>query len=224
MPWMRYSTRTLRKSPYPWNHISFPPTKKAMSWIEESFTTARLPCLLHPREERSAWDLMQMEQPQASTAVTDMVAETAPMEGGSGAGRTKGGRLGRETESAALHHGLPKTDLKIGTTLTIGIEIGRPAIARQVVGRRLIHISQAMDGKKVETTVAGMMTGLGMIVDVLLARIVDDGTIETGERGVGAARPCTIGPANERFIDDRYAKSQRKKKSNWPTSTLPYTI
>lgn len=207
MQWMRCSTHTLRKSPYPWNHISFPPTKKVMSWIEESFTTARLPCLLHPREERSAWDLMQMEQLQASTAVTDMVAETAPMEGGSGAAvRTKGGRLGRETESAALRHGLPKTDLKIGTTLTIGIEIARLAIARQVVGLILIHISQAMDEKKVETTDAGMMTGLGMIVGVLPARTVDDGTIEIGERGVGAARPCTIGLANERFIDDEYDK------------------
>lgn len=206
MPWMRYSTRTLRKTPYPWNRISFPPTKKAMSWIEESFTTARLPYRLHPKEERSAWDLMQTEQLQASTAVTDMAVETVPMEGDSGAIRTKGGRLGRETESAALHHDLPKTDLKTGTTLTIGIEIERLAIARLVVDRRLIHTSQAMDEKRVEITDAGMMTGLGMIVDVLPARTVDDGTIEIGERGVEAARPYTIGLANERFIDDKYDK------------------
>lgn len=200
---MRYSTRTLRKSPYPWNHISFPHTKKVMSWIEESFTTARLPCRLHPREERSAWDLMPTERLQASTAVTGMAAETAPMEDDSEAVRMKGGRLGRETENAALHHDLPKTELKIGTTLTIGIGIGRPVIARQTVGRILIHISQAMDEKKVEITDAGMMTGRGMIVDALPARTVDDGTIEIAGRGVGAARPCTIGLANERFIDDK---------------------
>jgi hypothetical protein len=196
-----------------------------MSWIEESFTTARLPCRLHPREERSAWDLMPMEQLQASTAVTDMAAETAPMEDDSEAVRKKGGRLGRETESAALHHDLPKTDLnKTGTTLTIGIEIGRLAIARQVARRILIHIFQAMGEKKVETTDAGMMTGLGMIVDVLLARIVDGGTIEIGERGVAAARPCTIGLANGRFIDDKYDNFGRRRETYWSTSTLPYTI
>lgn len=152
-----------------------------------------------------------MEQLQASTAVMDMAAETAPMEGDSGAIRTKGGRLGRETESAALHHDLPKTDLKPGTTLNIGIEIERLAIARLAVGRILIHTSQAMDEKKVETTDAGMMTGLGMIVDVLPARTVDDGTIEIGERGVEAARPYTIGLASERFIDDKYDKFLKKK-------------
>lgn len=213
MPWMRYSTHTLRRNPYPWNHISFPPTKRVTSWIEESFTIARLPCRLHPKEERSAWDLMQMERLQASTAVTDMVAETVPMGDDSEVARTKGDRLGRETESAALHHGLPKTDLKIGTTLTIGSGIGRPAIARQVVGQISIHIFQAMDEKKAQTTDAGMMTGLGMIVDALPVRTVDDGTIEIGERGVEAARPCTIGLASERFIDDKYDKLKKKKKT-----------
>jgi hypothetical protein len=218
MPWMRYSTRTLRRSLYPWNHISFPPTKRVTSWTEESFTIARLPCRLHPKEERSVWDLMLMEQLQASIAATDMVAGTAPMADDSEAAQMRGDRLGRETESAALQHGLLKTDLKIGTTLTIGIEIARLAIARLVVvGRILIHIFQAMDEKKVETTDAGMMTGLGMsdlgmIVDALPARTVDNGTIEIGGRGVGAARQFMIGLANERFIDDKYDKFERRNQ------------
>lgn len=212
MPWMRCSTRTLRRSLCPWNHISFPPTKRVTSWIEESFTTARLPCRLHLKEERSAWGLMQMELPQASTAVTHMVAETVPMGDDLEAARTKGDRLGRETE-AALHHGLLKTDHKIGMMPTIVIEIARLAIARQVVvGRILIHISQAIDKKKAEAIDAGMMTGLGMIVDALPARTVDDGTIEIGERGAEVARPSTRGLASGRFIDDECNNLKKVKK------------
>lgn len=212
MPWMRYSTRTLKKSPYPWNHISFPPTKKVTSWIEESFTTARLPCRLHLKEERSVWDQMQMEQLQASIAATHMVAGTVPMGDDSEAARTKGDRLGRETESAALHHGLPKTDRKIGTMLTIVTEIDRLAIARQVVDRTLIHISRAMDEKKAEAIAAGMRTGHGMTADALPARTADDDMIEIGGRGVEVARPCTIGIAREKFIGDEGNKLEKKKK------------
>lgn len=140
-----------------------------------------------------AWDPMQTEQPPASTAATPTgVAGTVSTEAASEA-PTIGDRRG---ESAGLRRGLPRTARQTGTTLTIEIEIDRLAAAGRAVGQILTRTYRATAGRRPEDG-AGTTTGPVMIDDAQLARTAADDMTETGEPGVEAARPSTIGIATE---------------------------